>query len=102
MSIAVREDLVFFFFASVVVHKIKGTTVPDEGACYFMMYRTPQSLPHTLRERERRGGGGGDGRASWRRPAPVRNITTNRGRREGWVRSPKLLLKSTSKIRPNN
>ena len=53
MSIAVREDLVFFFFASVVVHKIKGTTVPDEGACYFMMYRTPQSLPHTKRERER-------------------------------------------------
>ena len=56
MSIAVREDLVFFFFASVVVHKIKGTTVPDEGACYFMMYRTPQSLPHTKRERETPGG----------------------------------------------
>ena len=51
MSIAVREDLVFFFFASVVVHKIKGTTVPDEGACYFMMsphttVSPPQAQPH--------------------------------------------------------
>ena len=61
MSIAVREDLVFFFFASVVVHKIKGTTVPDEGACYFMMYRTPQSLPHTKRELRERDAGAATG-----------------------------------------
>ena len=58
-----REDLVFFFFASVVVHKIKGTTVPDEGACYFMMYRTPQSLtlPHTKRESRERDAGAATG-----------------------------------------